>query len=166
MDAQETVGEKKDVRSALEGLFRENKDRLFALALALLGDANSAEDALQEAFAKTLHSLHRYEEQGKMFNYIVRLLYTTAIDRLRKKKELPLDAELSADPELNCGEETGILSTVRSLAPEQRDVIILRHYSGLSFKEISELLGLPLGTVLSRMRYGLLRLKNLLERGE
>jgi len=164
MDAQEAIGERKDVRSALEELYRKRRDRLFALALALLGDANAAEDVLQEAFTKTLHSLHRYQERGKMFNYIVRLLYTTAIDRLRKKKELPLDAELSTDSEPDCEEETSILNTIRSLAPEQRDVIILRHYSGLSFREISELLGLPLGTVLSRMRYGLLRLKNLLER--
>jgi RNA polymerase sigma-70 factor (ECF subfamily) len=163
---ERVVKEQDNVRRSIEAVYREKRGRLFALAFSILNDGHSAEDVLQEAFMKAIERCGSYEERGKMYNYIVRLLYNCAIDKLRKKKEYPTEDETLEGhfQEQTLDEQSAVLEAARNLPDEQRDVIFLRHYSGLSFAEIAEVLDAPLGTILSRMRYGLMKLKTLLER--
>ncbi|MCX7703495.1 MAG: RNA polymerase sigma factor [Planctomycetota bacterium] len=160
-----TIEGKRDVKKNLEEIYLKRRGELFGLAVAMVKDAHSAEDVLQDAFTKMLERIGSYKERGKMYNYLVRLVYTCAVDRLRRKKERRIEEEGDLSSKVRLPEEkSSVLEGVRRLPEEQRDVVLLRHYSGLSFAEIAEILGAPLGTVLSRMRYALIKLKEILEK--
>ena len=147
-------------RAALEKVFRDERRRLYGLARALVREHHAAEDVVQDAALRFLKGAAGYTERGKLRAYLVRAVYTAALDWLRaRKRERTMTETGSTVADAGASGEETLIAAVRSLPPEQRDVLLLRCYSSLTFAEAAEVLGVPLGTVLSRMRYGLEKLR-------
>jgi RNA polymerase sigma-70 factor (ECF subfamily) len=146
----------------MERLFRAYWPAAFRAARLVTGDAAAAEDIAQEAFLAAVRNLDRFDRRRPFGPWLHRIVVNRAIDwtrarRLRSEVELVDDAAAVAAPEPN-GDG---FSHLGELAPEQRAVIVLRYVLEYTPGEISELLDLPRGTVNSRLRRGLDRLKEL-----
>jgi RNA polymerase sigma-70 factor (ECF subfamily) len=127
----------------------------------MCGDANLAEDAAQEAFIRAWRHLPNYRPRSPFRNWVYRIATNVARDVLRRERDtvdvddLPLPAS-DAGPEASIeGQERGehVRQAVLSLPPASREVLVLREYEGFSYREIAETLGIPVGTVMSRLSY-------------
>jgi RNA polymerase sigma-70 factor, ECF subfamily len=144
----------------LERLFRAYWPRAHRAALLVTGDAAAAEDIAQEAFLAAVRNLDRFDRRRPFGPWLHRIVVNRAIDwtrarRLRAEVELP--DRLVAPPRAN-GDGT-TFARIADLAPEHRAVVVLRYVLEYTPGEIAELLDLPRGTVNSRLRRGLDRLK-------
>ena len=142
--------------SDVEALFRAHWDGAFRAAFLVVHDAAAAEDIAQEAFLAAIRRLDRFDRSRPFGPWLHRIVVNRAIDWTRSRSlraELELDAVAarSHEPELS----DDVMQALAALTPEHRAVIVLRHLLGYSPGEIAELLGLPRGTVNSRLRRGL-----------
>ena len=143
--------------SGLEALFRAHWPRAFRAAYLVTHDAPAAEDVAQEAFLAAIRSLHRFDRRRPFGPWLHRIVVNRAIDWARAR-QLRGETELHdapAPPEPEPGDSRELAAAIARLPPEQRAVIVLRHLLGYTPGEIAELLGLPRGTVNSRLRRGL-----------
>lgn len=153
----------------LERIYREHRQGLFALALSITQSRESAEDAVHDAFVRLWRS--NVQAQGDPVAYVFASVRNAAIDATRRRKstaELPesLFAGRRLDPaaEAEQTEQTELLRrAVDGLPEEQREVIVLRLYAGLSFRQMGETLNEPLQTVASRYRRALERVRGQIE---
>jgi len=145
----------------------------YGLALRILRDEALAQDAVQEAFLAAWRSADRFlAERAKASTWILTLVHRRAVDLVRRedrRRGEPLDsaaepaASETVEDEATLGfERRVVLEALAQLTPEQREALELGYYGGLSQSELSERLGLPLGTIKSRMFAGLSRLRELL----
>jgi len=159
------------VRAARRGdevAFRELVDRyaqeLYRVALMLVGNAADAEDVLQETFAGAFRHLRAFEERASVRTWLTSILVRQAARHHRKMSRQPRQTleELSQGARAILGGENtaratnldlrlDVLHVLDTLAPEQRQVVVLRELQGLSYKEIAGVLGIPIGTVESRL---------------
>jgi RNA polymerase sigma-70 factor (ECF subfamily) len=160
---------------AFQQLYDRHASALFALALKILGNRADAEDVLQEAFVqvwKTAGSFH--SARGKPISWLILLTRSRAIDRLRSRRtrdrvtetaaHQPADDAPPASQQAVASEtQTLVRRAVESLDAEQRRLIELAYFGGLTQSEIAAQLGQPLGTVKTRIRAGMMRLRELLE---
>ena len=151
--------------SDLEALFRAHWGPAFRSAYLVVHDAAAAEDIAQEAFLAAIRNLDRFDRRRPFGPWLHRIVVNRAIDWARRRSlrsEVGLSEQLPADPP---APELGspLLAALRSLPPEHRAVIVLRHLLEYTPGEIAELLELPRGTVNSRLRRGLDALAELLE---
>jgi len=174
---------------AFDVLVRRWEHRLFNLVYKIVGDYEIAKDVRQEVFLRVYQASRRYRPVGKFSMWLYRIATNCSINELKKLKRhrfFPLtmsyeDKEgeqhslgsILTDPKPQPDEiiqQSEIAECIRNalnrLSDEQRIVIILRHYEGLKFQEIASILDCPLGTVKSRMRYGLEQLRMILKRSE
>lgn len=149
-------------RAALEQLLRDHYDRVYALALRLLGDRRDAEDATQEALIAVVRGLHRFDGRSAFTTWVYRVATNTCLDELRRRRRRPVTAELhvagpvaavphgepAVDDRLDVGTALG------RLRPEFRAAVVLRDLCDLEYAEIGEVLGVPAGTVRSRIARG------------
>jgi RNA polymerase sigma-70 factor (ECF subfamily) len=144
----------------LERLFREHWPRAYRAAHLVTGDAAAAEDIAQEAFLAAVRNLDRFDRRRPFAPWLHRIVVNRAIDWTRARK---LRAEVwlpgPPAPEL----DGGVLTGIGELAPEHRAVVVLRYVLEYTPGEIAELLDLPRGTVNSRLRRGLDRMKEQVE---
>ena len=148
--------------AALEQLFRAHWGRAYRAALLVVGDAAAAEDIAQESFLAAVRALDRFDRRRPFGPWLHRIVVNRAIDWGRARalrRELALDgvAEPADVAEAVRGDERTeeLAGALASLVPEQRAVIVLRYLLDYTPGEIAELLGLPRGTVNSRLRRGL-----------
>ena len=146
----------------LERLFRAHWPRAYRAALLVTGDAAAAEDIAQEAFLAAVRNLDHFDRRRPFAPWLHRIVVNRAIDWTRARKlraEVELGDTLSAAPlpEL----DGSALGRIADLAPEHRAVVVLRYVLEYTPGEIAELLDLPRGTVNSRLRRGLDRMKEL-----
>jgi RNA polymerase sigma-70 factor (ECF subfamily) len=142
--------------SGIEALFRVHWNGAYRAAYLVVHDAAAAEDIAQEAFLAAVRNLDRFDRGRPFGPWLHRIVVNRAIDwtracRLRGEAEL-VDAEASEDA---APLDTSLLGALAALQPEHRAVIVLRHLLEYTPGEIAELLGLPRGTVNSRLRRGL-----------
>jgi len=168
-------------QNSLEILIHRHKSRVYSYILLIVKNQELAEDIFQETFIKVIRSLKRgkYIENGKFVSWVLRISHNLIIDHFRKEK---LQGTVSNDSmevdifnsqkfsELTIEDEmvnTQILSEVKELVKElpedQQQVIYMRHYMGLSFKEIAEQTDVSINTALGRMRYALINLRKLIK---
>jgi RNA polymerase sigma-70 factor (ECF subfamily) len=164
---------------ALEELVYRHKDRVFTSILFLVKDRYLAEDLFQDVFIKIIDTIkaHRYNDEGKFVSWAMRIAHNLCVDHFRKVKRTP--AVVNAEGKdvfewLQFTEDSADTKMVRRqshdrvqrmlehLPEEQREVIILRHYANLSFKEIAEMTNCSINTALGRMRYGLINLRKMM----
>jgi len=163
-------------QSALSSLYDSTSRLVYGLVLRIVNDASSAEEVLLDVFSQVWRQASQYDgKRGAPLAWMMTIARTRAIDRVRStRQELqrkdPLDAVQTARSEEADPEEDSVISERRlivrqalaGLAPEQRQVIELAYYSGLSHSEIAATLGQPLGTVKTRTRLGMMRLREAL----
>jgi RNA polymerase sigma-70 factor (ECF subfamily) len=145
-------------RRALEALVRDYQKPLYNAAYRILGNPEDAADATQAAFLKAIEHLGCYDPNYKLFSWMYRIAVNEAINQLkRKKNQQPLDDEPpSADRGPDAEVEGGDLSRciqegLMALTEDYRTVVVLRHFSDLSYREISDVLAIPEKTVKSRL---------------
>ena len=166
--------------SAFEVLLNRHKDRIYTQIMIMVKDEELADDIFQDTFIKVINTLKqgKYNEEGKFLPWILRISHNLAIDHFRKQKKMPavradenfdVFATLSQE-EKNIEDqwiEDQIYSDVRKLIEmlpdEQREVVMMRHYGGLSFKEISEQSNVSINTSLGRMRYALINMRKFIQ---
>lgn len=164
---------------ALEGLYGRYGAMATSIAMRITGNASAAEDVVQEAFLGVWRNAGRYlPGRGSVRTWILAIVHHRAIDSLRRRRatvELP-DEELGASPAAMTMpdvwddvaatlDRSEIARALGAIPVRQREAIELAYFGGLTQAEIAEQLGLPLGTVKSRMRLGLLALRRELEGG-
>jgi RNA polymerase sigma-70 factor, ECF subfamily len=157
--------------NAFEALYHRFARPVFGLALRRLGDRTRAEDAVQETFAAVWRSARTYKpDRGAGAPWLYAVARNAIVDRSRSRSEPPGEVPDIASTELGPDEraEASYVSwrvhrALESLSPNERDVIELAYYGGLSQSEVADFLGIPLGTVKTRTRAGLGRLADLLE---
>ena len=158
-------------RGAFEVLYRRYSRPVFGLALRRLGDRGRAEDAVQETFASIWRAARSYRpERGPGAPWLYAVARNAITDRSRVRSEPPTEPPDAASPDVGPPEraEAGwtawrIHRALEELSPNERAVIELAYWSGLSQSEVAEYLGIPLGTVKTRTRAALARLADQLE---
>lgn len=149
---------------AFEELYQRYSRRIFSFLVIEVG-RSWAEDLLQETFSRVLSSLPRYRPCGKFSAYLYRIARNLARDRQRRTyRAVPLEeldgmahpTETGMDVELD---RACVRNALKTLSLEQRQVVLLREYAGLSFAEIANIIERPLGTVLSQMHRAVNRLR-------
>jgi RNA polymerase sigma-70 factor (ECF subfamily) len=161
--------------AAFDTLVRRWDRKIQGAAFRVLGSDDEARDVSQEAFLKAFRGLAGFKREARFSSWLYQIALNLCRDRLRRRRGrefLSLD-ELDAAParpgaSLIDALEAKDLSrrvaaAVDGLGPEQREVIVLKEYQGLTFPEIAEILGLPVSTVKTRLYRGLVHLKALLE---
>lgn len=168
-------------QESLEVLIIRHKSRVFSYILLIVKNQELAEDIFQETFIKVIRSLKKgkYIENGKFVSWVLRIAHNLIIDHFRKIKLNGTVSNDSTDVDIfnsaKYSEDTiedqlvnmQILSEVkdliRELPEDQQQVIHMRHYMGLSFKEIADQTNVSINTALGRMRYALINLRKLIE---
>jgi RNA polymerase sigma-70 factor (ECF subfamily) len=153
-------GAQRGSASDLEALFRLHWPRAFRAAFLVVHDAAAAEDIAQESFLAAIRNLDRFDRRRPFGPWLHRIVVNRAIDWTRAR-QLRAESELVEVPaaEAERSLDESLLEALAELAPEHRAVIVLRHLLEYTPGEIAELLGLPRGTVNSRLRRGLDSLK-------
>jgi RNA polymerase sigma factor (sigma-70 family) len=165
--------------SALEVLINRHKEKIYSSIQFTVKDAALAEDIFQDTFVKVIDTLRsgRYREQDKFLPWVMRISYNLCIDHFRRNKRMPTVTtgegfdifevlgfkDNSIEENLITDNTTSkIRSLVNQLPEEQRQVLVLRHYSGMSFKEIAEMTDVSINTALGRMRYALINIRKMM----
>lgn len=164
---------------ALEALVLRHKDKLYTSILFLVKDKYLAEDIFQDAFIRIIDTLKsgKYTDEGKFLPWAMRIAHNLCVDHFRKVKRSPSIktgddrdifevlnfSEASAEDKMMASQSHDRVRKMIDLLPEdQREVIIMRHYADLSFKEIAALTNCSINTALGRMRYGLINLRKMM----
>ena len=169
--------------TCFEVLLNRYKSKVFTTIYLIVKDRNIAEDLFQDTMIKVVCMIRsgKYNEEGKFLPWVIRIARNLAIDHFRKVQRTPLQrenteydifnsinrSEESAESEIIRDENARYIKKLIQLLPDkQREVLIMRSYAELSFKEIAELTNVSINTALGRMRYALLNLKKLAKESE
>ena len=169
--------------SILEILIKKHKQRLYSFIFSKIQDRDITEDIFQDTFIKVIRTLKRgnYNEQGKFLPWVMRISHNLIIDYFRKSNRMRLfkntdefdifsvisDGNLNAEKQLIKEQVlSDVKELVKELPQEQREVLEMRIYKDMSFKEISENTGVSINTALGRMRYALINLRKIIEKNK
>lgn len=168
-------------QTSIEILINRHRKKIFTYILIVVKDKYLAEDIFQDTFIKVIKSLNegRYKDNGRFLSWVIRIAHNLMIDHFRKEKQLQVISNDSYENDIfnskkfadRTVEEDMIHSQVtkdirkllHELPDDQREVVILRHFCGLSFKEIAEQTDVSINTALGRMRYALINLRRLIQ---
>lgn len=169
--------------SAFEILLERHKERIYTHIFLMIKDKSLAEDIFQETFIKVINTLRKgkYNEEGKFLPWVMRIAHNLVIDHFRRRKKMPMVRsdenydvfatikrdEPNVEQDLINGQiDSDVKKLLKHLPQEQREVVIMRHYLKLSFKEISEKTNVSINTALGRMRYALINLRKLINENQ
>lgn len=167
---------------AIEKLINRHRTKVFTYIVLVVKNQQLAEDIFQDTFIKVIRSLvdGKYKDNGRFVSWVIRIAHNLIIDHFRKEKQINTlsNDDYEADifnskkfsdqniEDLMIKDQitNDVRQLVDELPEEQKQVILLRHYGGLSFKEIAEQTDVSINTALGRMRYALINLRKLLAR--
>lgn len=168
-------------QTAIESLINRHRSKVYTYILLTIKNQQLAEDLFQETFIKVIQSLRggKYRDNGRFLSWVIRIAHNLIIDHFRKEKQMnsvsndDTEVDLFNSKKLSDDniEEMIISSQIKAeirmlinkLPEDQREVVLLRHYGGLSFKEIADQTDVSINTALGRMRYALINLRKLIE---
>jgi len=164
-----------------EELINRHKNKVFSYINLYIRDQALAEDIFQDTFLKVIQSVKagKYSDNGKFLSWVMRIAHNLIIDNFRRIKQTNIistddyesdlfnslkfsDTNIEADY-IKTQIEKDIRSMIGCLPDDQREVVILRHYADMSFKEIADITGVSINTALGRMRYALINLRKIME---
>lgn len=169
--------------ASLEELIRRHKSKIYTSIYLLVKDQYLAEDIFQDTFIKVINTLKagKYNEEGKFLPWVMRIAHNLVIDFFRKEKRTPVITNVdgfdifdvikiydeSMEDRIVREQTHKDLKTMIQLLPsEQKEVLIMRHYGELSFKEIADITEVSINTALGRMRYALNNLRKMMQMKE
>ena len=168
-------------KSAISTLIEKHNRRVRDYIRMMVGDSDVAADIAQETFIKAVSVIDegRYIDKGKFLSWVLRIAHNKTLDYFRSQKSNASVSESSAgynvlgtikyadksieDSMISEQIDTDIRALVEQLPEEQREVVMLRYYSDLSFKEIADQTGVSINTALGRMRYALINLRKMIK---
>lgn len=168
---------------AFEILLNRHKNKIYTSIYLFTKDRTLADDIFQEVFIRIIDTLRKgkYNHEGKFLQWAMRISYNLCVDYFRRGKRRPVVNssedfdifDVLKQPELNAEESImrsqthdKVRQLVDSLPDEQREVVILRHYADMSFKEIAGLTQVSINTALGRMRYALINIRKMIAENE
>jgi RNA polymerase sigma-70 factor (ECF subfamily) len=166
--------------ACMDMLINRYKSKVFTAIYLVVNDRYIAEDIFQETFLRVIHTIGKgkYEESGKFLPWVIRIARNLSMDYFRSTKRMPtisssedndifanmrFDQSNSEEMAINLQKKKGLRELIKMLPVEQKEVLILRHYGDLSFKEIADVCNCSINTALGRMRYALINLKKMIE---
>jgi RNA polymerase sigma-70 factor (ECF subfamily) len=166
---------------SLEILVGRHKQRIYSFIYSKVLDRDVAEDIFQDAFIKVINTLKlgNYNEEGKFLPWVMRIAHNLVIDHFRKGNRMPSfknteefdifsvlsDSSLNAEKQIIKDQiHFDVRRIVDELPEDQKEVLIMRIYRDMSFKEISDSTGVSINTALGRMRYALINLRKIIEK--
>lgn len=168
-------------QQAFSSLVERHQDRVFGFLMGMVHNRDVANDLFQETFLRVIRAMHdergSYTQQGRWIAWVMQIARNAALDYLRSQKKwrdvdgeetafwdrLPDDRQ-SVDDRLDRSEKMRMIEEcIRRLPDEQREILLLRHETDLTFREIGELTGVSINTALGRMRYALINLRKMLD---
>lgn len=166
---------------ALETLINRHNQRITSFIYSKVLDKDITEDIFQDTFIKVIKTLKKgnYSEEGKFLPWVMRISHNLIIDHFRKNKRMPMfegnddfnifsvigDDKPNAEKQLIKEQiDTDLRYLIDELPDDQKEVLIMRIYKDMSFKEISENTGVSINTALGRMRYALINLRKIIEK--
>lgn len=168
---------------AFEELLNRHKNKIYTSIYLFVKERSLAEDIFQDTFIKIIDTLRKgkYNEEGKFVQWAMRIAYNMCVDNFRRSKRKPTVSptdefdifsiletnETNAEDKIIQSQtHSKLRSLVDQLPEEQREVVILRHYAEMSFKEIASLTRVSINTALGRMRYALINIRKMVEEKE
>lgn len=169
--------------SGLEELIRRHKSKIYTSVYMLVKDEYLAEDIFQDTFIKVINTLKagKYNEEGKFLPWVLRIAHNLVIDYFRKEKRTPVITngdgfdifdvlgfydESIEEKMVRDQTHKDLKAMIQLLPSEQKEVLIMRHYGDMSFKDIAEITNVSINTALGRMRYALNNLRKMIETKE
>ena len=167
--------------NALGALINRHQHRIYSFIFSKVYNRDLAEDIFQDTFIKVIRTLKRgkYNEEGKFLPWVMRIAHNLVIDHFRKNKRMPKfdnsgdfnifsvlsDGDLNAEKQLIKDQiESDVQELIKELPEDQLEVLTMRIYKDMSFKEISDRTGVSINTALGRMRYALINLRKIIEK--
>ncbi|WP_026934957.1 RNA polymerase sigma factor [Christiangramia echinicola] len=167
--------------NALGALINRHQHRIYSFIYSKVFDRDISEDIFQDTFIKVIRTLKRgkYNEEGKFLPWVMRIAHNLVIDHFRRNKKMPKfdnsgdfnifsvlsDDNLNAEKQLIKDQiESDVQELIKELPEDQLEVLTMRIYKDMSFKEISERTGVSINTALGRMRYALINLRKIIEK--
>lgn len=167
--------------ASLSILINRHQQRIYSFIYSKVFDKDVAEDIFQDTFIKVIRTLKKgaYNEEGKFLPWVMRISHNLVIDHFRKNKRMPKfessgdfnifsvisDSRLDAEKQLIKDQiESDVQELIKELPEDQLEVLVMRIYKDMSFKEISERTGVSINTALGRMRYALINLRKVIEK--
>lgn len=169
--------------NCLSILIQRHQSKIYGFIYSKLSDRDVADDVFQDTFIKVIKTLksNSYNEEGKFLPWVMRIAHNLIIDFYRKNKKMPMvretedfsifsiisDNSLNIEGQLICNQvETDVQKIIEKLPEDQKEVVMMRIYQDLSFKEISDLTGVSINTALGRMRYALQNMRKVIEKNK
>ncbi|MEI6050871.1 MAG: sigma-70 family RNA polymerase sigma factor [Bacteroidota bacterium] len=171
----------KGEQSCFEQIIHRHKNKVFAYISLYIRDQALAEDIFQDTFLKVIQSVKagKYSDNGKFLSWVMRIAHNLIIDHFRRIKQMNTISNDDYESDIFNSKsfamdnveddmikrqiQKDIRKMISHLPDDQKEVVILRHYAGLSFKEIAELTDVSINTALGRMRYALINLRKIME---
>jgi len=172
---------RKGSQESIEVLIKRHKNKVYTYILMTVKNAALTEDLFQDTFIKVIRSLDagRYQENGRFLSWVIRIAHNLIIDHYRKQNQLNTYSNDDYENDLFNNQKLSdrtveeemvreqihqdVRKLIDYLPEEQREVVVLRHYAGLSFKEIADHTNVSINTALGRMRYALINMRKLIE---
>jgi len=167
--------------NALCTLIKRHESKIYGFIYSKVSDRDISNDIFQDTFIKVIKTLKTssYNEEGKFLPWVMRIAHNLIIDHYRRAKKMPLfreteefsifsimsDDSLSIENKIIADQvEIDIKKLIEELPADQKEVLVMRMYQDMSFKEISELTGVSINTALGRMRYALMNLRKVIDK--
>ena len=166
---------------ALAKLIKRHESKIYGFLYSKIPARDITNDIFQDSFIKVIKTLksNSYNEEGKFLPWVMRIAHNLIIDHFKKKKKMPLyretedfsifsvmsDDSLTIENQLVASQvEMDLRRIINELPDDQKEVVMMRMYQDMSFKEISEVTGVSINTALGRMRYALLNLRKVIDK--
>ena len=171
----------KGEQSCFEEIIHRHKNKVYAYISLYIRDQALVEDIFQDTFLKVIQSVKsgKYYDNGKFLSWVMRIAHNLIIDHFRRLKQMNVTSNDDYESDLfnsrklsDANVEDQLVSVqirkdvrrlISQLPEDQREVVILRHYAGLSFKEIADLTDVSINTALGRMRYALINMRKIMQ---
>ena len=169
--------------NSLSTLINRHQSKIYGFIYSKLSDRDMADDIFQDTFIKVIKTLklNSYNEEGKFLPWVMRISHNLIIDHYRRNKKMPMFRETedfsifsimsdnvpNIESQLITSQvESDLRKLIEELPEDQKEVLVMRMYQDLSFKEISELTGVSINTALGRMRYAIMNLRKVIDKNQ